>query len=367
MAQFPRTWAEIDLSAFRSNIGEIRSAIGPKVKLCLVMKADSYGHGLIPMARAAARFGADWIAVATVQEGIALREAEIDAPILVLAPALPIESAQVVFYDLRSQLESLESAAAISAAAMSQSKIANVHMKIDTGMARFGVHPQRALQLAQEILALPNVELEGAATHFADSSRNPEFTKKQFETFQAVLCEMQAHNIVPKIRHAGNSGSILKYPEFNLDMVRVGIFAYGISHQGPTRLNLRPVLTWKARIMAMRELPKGAKVGYNTTYETTRPSRIATLGVGYGDGYHRMLSNKGFVVIHNQRAPIRGLVCMDQMMVDVTDIPTAQVGDEAVLLGEAAPAHEFASLVGTTPHEFPTRIMSRVPRRYLNG
>lgn len=367
MNQFPRTWAEIDFAAFRHNLGQIRTALPKSTLLSLVVKADAYGHGLIPMSRAALRFGADWIAVATVQEGVALREAEIDAPILILAPVLPVEARLVVYYNLRSQVESIESAHALSAAAVEQSRIAPLHIKVDTGMSRFGVMPESAASLATAISDLPNIEIEGLATHFADSSRNEEYTARQFETFERVTKELGEAGITPRIRHAGNSGSLLKYPEYSMDMVRVGIFAYGISHQGPTRINLTPVLTWKARIMAMRELPPGAKVGYNTSYETGRRTKIATLGVGYGDGYNRMLSNKGFVSIGGQCAPICGLVCMDQMMVDVTEIPSVRIGDEAILLGADVPAAELAAIVGTTPHEFPTRIMSRVPRKYLDA
>lgn len=367
MTQFPRTWAEINLAAFGRNLSAIRSVLPSRVKFCLVVKADAYGHGLVPISRAALRFGVDWIAVATVQEGIALREGEIDAPVLVLAPALPVEAPQVVFYGLRSLLESYETAKAISDSAVSQNKQALFHLKVDTGMSRFGVLPSDAVALAQKLVALPNVQLEGVATHFADSSKNPEYTAMQFETFESVLDGMSAVGITPAVRHAGNSGSVLKYPQFDLDMVRIGIFAFGISHQGPLQIELEPVLTWKARVMALRSLPAGTMVGYNTTYKTERDSVVATLGVGYGDGYHRMLSNQGFVFIRGRRAPIRGLVCMDQLMIDVTDVFGVAVGDEVELLGANVPAPELAALVGTTPHEFPTRIMSRVPRRYYEA
>ncbi len=366
MTSFPRTWAEIDLRALIHNLGQIRTRLQPHHKLALVVKADAYGHGLIPISRTAVFHGADWIAVATVQEGIALREAEITAPIVILAPALPIEAAQVVYYELRPQVESVEICEALSAAAIEQGKTARVHLKIDTGMSRFGVQPEHAVQVAKGISDLPNVNIEGLATHFSNSGFSPEYTQWQYDRWTTALAELSSVGINPLIRHCSNSGALAKFPDATFDLIRIGIFAYGISHVGETGLELRPVLTWKTRIMAMRDLPKGRMVGYNCTYETERESRIATLGVGYGDGYHRGLSNQGFVLIHGKRAPIRGLVCMDQIMVDVTDIPESKIGDEVVLVGKEPSAVELAKMVGTTPHEIPTRIMSRVPRRYLS-
>lgn len=366
MTIFPRTWAEVDLSAIRHNLSQIRSILPPETKIALVVKADAYGHGLIPVSRAALRSGADWVCVATVQEGVALREAEIDSPILVLAPALELEAPQVVFYKLRCLIESLDLARAISKAAIEQNTTAKVHIKIDSGMSRFGVQPEHAKDVAVAVAALPGIEIEALASHFAFAGGPRDYTEWQFDRFMRAVCEIEDAGIHPKIRHAANSAALIRFPEAHLNLVRIGIFAYGISHIGKTPLDLRPALTWKARIMAMRDLPAGRKIGYNCTYETDRPSRIATLGVGYGDGYHRALSNKGSVVINGQRAPVRGLVCMDQIMVDVTDISDAKVADEAILLGAEVPADEIAALVGTTPHEIPTRIMSRVPRTYIN-
>ena len=241
---------------------------------------------------------------------------------------------------------------------------AKIHLKIDTGMSRFGVLAEKAAPLARAIADLPNVELEGAASHFANSGKEPEYTAWQYERFRTALCEMEGLGVHVKIRHCANSGALVKFPASLMDMARIGILAYGISHVGETGLNLKPVLTWKTRIMALRDLPTGTKVSYNLTYETDRPSRIATLGIGYGDGYHRMLGNKGDILIHGKRAPIRGVVCMDQMMVDVTDIPEAKVGDEVGLIQGEVSAEYLAGLVGTTPHEMTTRIMSRVPRKY---
>lgn len=364
MQTFPRTWAEVNLSALKNNLQQIRAALPPTTKLALVTKADAYGHGLMPVARVATQFGADYIAVATVQEGISLRESEIEAPILVLAPTLPLEAKSAVYYDLRNLVESIESAQAISEAAIELGKTAKIHLKIDTGMSRFGVVAEQAAPLARKIADLPNVQLEGAASHFANSAKEPEYTAWQYERFRKALCEMEKVGVRVSIRHCANSGALVKFPNALMDMARIGILAYGVSHVGETSLDIQPVLAWKTRIMALRDLPPGTKVSYNLTYETERPSRIATLGIGYGDGYHRMLGNKGDVLIHGKRAPIRGVVCMDQMMVDVTEIPETKVGDEVGLIEGEISAEYLASLVGTTPHEMTTRIMSRVPRVY---
>ena len=365
MSEFPRTWAEVDLNALRHNLHVIRERLPADVQMALVTKADAYGHGMVPISRVAAQFGVDFIAVATVQEGIALREGEIEAPILVLAPTLPMEATLAVYYGLRNLVESIDAARAISEAAVAQGLTAKIHMKVDTGMARFGVDAEKAADLASEIAALPNVELEGVATHFANSGREPEYTAWQMERFKSALDEMAARGIVPKITHCANSGALVRFPAALIGLARIGILAYGISHVGETDLDLKPVMTWKARITALRELPPGRKVSYNLTWETPRVSRIATLGVGYGDGYHRALSNRGAVVVHGKIAPIRGVVCMDQLMVDVTDIPEAQVGDEVGLVQKPIDAEYLADIVQTTPHEITTRIMTRVPRKYI--
>lgn len=366
MDAFPRTWAEVDLSALRHNLEIIRSKLSPSTRIALVTKADAYGHGLIPTSRAAIRFGVDWLAVATVQEGISLREAGIECPILVLAPVLHFEAKHAVYHNLRVLVESFEAAQSISAAATNLEMQAILHLAIDTGMSRFGIQAERACETAKSITNLPNIKLEGVGSHFANSGRDPHYTKYQLERFKKALDEINKAGVEIEIRHIANSGALINYPDSHFEMIRIGIFAYGISHIDTPPENLRPVLTWKTRIMAMRELPPGCKVGYNTSYETQRTSRIATLGIGYGDGYHRFLGNKGEVMVHNKRVPITGVVCMDQLMVDVTDVPEAKIGDEVGLITPPLTAEYLASLVGTTPHEIPTRIMSRVPRKYIN-
>lgn len=367
MPKFARTWAEVDLSALRSNLREIKKQLPENCRLGLVVKADAYGHGLVQVAGEAISSGVEWLLVATAQEGILLRESGIDSPILVLAPILPMEASQAVFYNLSIHVESEELCVALSDEAKEQNKTVGVHLKIDTGMRRFGVQPEDALGVAKLIQSLPNLIHEGTSTHLASAATSFEFTEMQKQIFSKVLEELRSAGVHTGVVHFGNSASLAKYPEaMKYDMVRIGILAYGISHVGEVGFPIKPVLTWKTRIMSLRKIHSGDVVGYQNTFRAEKDTLIATLGVGYGDGYHRGFSNKGFVVICGKRAPVRGLVCMDQTMVDVTEIPDVEVGMEVELLGERVSAVELAEIVGTTPHEMPTRIMSRVPRHYKN-
>lgn len=362
---YPRTWVEIDLPALKHNLGLVREALGnPETRVALVAKADAYGHGLVPVSRFALQNGADWVAVATVQEGIALRDAGVEAPIVVISPILPIEADQAVFYRLRIVVERSVTAQALSVAATEQDVEAYVHLEVDTGLARFGCMPQDATAIACEIGRLPRTRLEGICTHFANSGRDPERTNQQLELFHQAIRACRAQGIEFEMVHAGNSAGAALYPETRHDMVRVGISAYGMDPYDMFGGRAIPVLTWKARVMAMRELPPGSPVSYSGTYLTKRKERIATLGVGYGDGYPRALSNRGVVQIKGREAPVVGMVCMDQVLIDVTDIPSVDLGDEAVLVGENVPAERLAKIIDTTAHALTTQIMSRVPRRY---
>lgn len=353
------------MPAMRQNLAVLRGTIGPEPQLGLVAKADAYGHGLVPIGRFAVQNGVNWILVATVQEGISLRDAGIDAPILVLSPILPIEAEQAVFYRLRTLTESDEIAHALNLAAEGQGVRAIVHLAVDTGVSRFGATPVEASELAMRIRHLPFIDLEGIGSHFADSGANAERTEEQIRKFDAVVKVCEANGIHFKIHHLSNSAGTVRYPSARHELVRVGIASYGIDPYGlyPDG-TLKPMMTWKARIMAMRERPAGTWVSYGSTCHLERTTRVATLGVGYGDGYPRSLSNVGFVEIHGVRCAVLGLVCMDQLLVDATDLPSVEIGDEATLLGPTVPVNELAELSGTNCHEIITRIMSRVPRRY---
>jgi alanine racemase len=362
---YPRTWTDIDLPSLAHNLEVVRRRINdPSVGIALVTKADAYGHGLVPTTRYALRNGADWAAVATVQEGIALRDAGIDAPVMALSPILDIEAEQAVFYDLDVLAENMATATAMEAAAVAVGKPARVHLKVDTGLHRFGCSPEDAVTLALGIKKLPHVKLVGIAQHFADSSRDPVFTNTQIDRWTRVLDACRAAGIEFEIVQAANSAGAIKYPESRGNLVRLGIIGYGIDPFNLLEGEARPVLKWTARVTAMREAASGDAVGYSGTCKLKRDSRLATVGAGYGDGYPRTLSSKGVVEIRGQQAQVVGLVCMDQIIVDVTDIPGAAIGDEVLLIGGSVQVPLLARLADTNSHEIVTRIMSRVPRRY---
>ncbi|MBS1704370.1 MAG: alanine racemase [Armatimonadetes bacterium] len=361
MVPYPRTWIEVDLPALRQNLSLVRENIGPDVLIALVAKADAYGHGLVPVCRYAAHHGADWIAVATVQEGIALRDAGLSLPILVLSPILEVEAEQAVFYDLRVMVERIELAQELDQAAKNQNRIARIHIPVDTGVSRFGCTPEEACGLLESLSSYENLIIEGIGTHFADSGFDRARTEAQLAEFRKLVDRLPQPNL---IIHAANSAGAMHYPDAIFGMVRIGIGAYGIDPYGLFGGHGKPILQWKARVMSVRTRPAGTPVSYSGTHICSRETVIATLGVGYGDGYGRAQSNSGFVDIDGCRASIIGLVCMDQMLVDVTDIPGVTVGDEALLIGGEATVEELAKTGKTNVHEVITRIMSRVPRRY---
>lgn len=365
MDPYPRTWAEIDLDALRHNLKVLKAEIGPGVKLALVAKADAYGHGLVPVARMAARSGVDFIAVATVSEGIALRDAGVENPILILSPILAIEADQAVFYDFDITVESRAIIESIAKTAATLNRRARIHLKVDTGLHRFGCRPEEAVSLAQYANAEPSLHLVGLSQHFPDSSYDDEGSRKMLAVFEKVMADMNSAGISFELVHAANSAATVKWPNARGTMVRVGILAYGID---PLKLmlgRLRQVMTLRSRVTAERWIQPGEKVGYNGTWTATRPTRVLTIGAGYGDGYPRTLSNKGIVCLHDRECPVIGLVCMDQLMIDATDVPEAELGDVAILIGYPVTADRLAALAGTNSHEIVTRLMSRVPRRYL--
>jgi alanine racemase len=361
----PRSWAEIDLTALAHNLGAIRRRLGPSPpEIALVAKADAYGHGLVPVARHALRHGADWAAVATVQEGIALRDAGVDSRIAVLSPILPVEAEQAVFYGFDILFEEEEVLKALGGAAVGMGRTANVHLKVDTGIHRFGCSPDSALALARAAMAQEGVELVGLAQHFADSSRDPVTTRHQLDAFQAVAATLRAEGIDPPVVHAANSAGTLTWPDSLFTMVRVGLAAYGIDPFGWLGGEARPVMAWWSRVTSVRSVARGQAVGYSGTAVLERDSVLATVGVGYGDGYPRALSNRAAMEVHGRLAPVVGLVCMDQTILDVTDCPPVAVGDSVRVIGGQASASSLAEAAQTNAHEIVTRLMSRVPRKY---
>lgn len=363
-------WAEIDLDAVAHNIAQVRSRVGSS-RMLAVVKANAYGHGAPAVARACLDAGATYLGVFCVDEGIQLRQAGIMAPVLVMGYCPPWEAMEIVRHGLTASVSNPETVAALAGAARDAGVRSPAHLKIDTGMARHGVLPNEVPQFVQLIQAMPDVHLEGAFTHFATADESDKtFTKRQFQAFQ------QAAQHLPDgvIRHVANSATCADMPdEMGLDMVRPGICLYGRQPSGNLLrpMDLHPALMLKSYVARLHHLAQGETVSYGRTWTAPRNTRVALIPCGYADGLPRLVTNQGCVLVHGQRAPIIGRVCMDSHMVDVTDIPHAQLHDEVVIIGRQGEAEitaeEIAALAGTINYEILCGITARVPRSYLRG
>jgi len=365
-------WAEIDLDAIAHNVAALKRHVGDRVAVMAVVKANAYGHGAGPAARAALESGAAWLAVNRIGEGIALRRAGIRAPILVMGYSPVAGVAAAVGNDLTLTVTSLALAEALSAAAGSAS--VPVHVKVDTGMGRFGLAPEQVVDFVRALGRLPGLTLQGLYTHFAVADQaDKSYTRRQFAVYGQVLAALESAGILVPVRHAANSAATLDLPEMHLDAVRVGIALYGLrpSNEVEPAIPLRPALALKSRVSQVRRLPAGSSISYGRTFVTERPSTLALIPCGYGDGYARLNSNRGAVLVRGRRAPIRGRVCMDQFVVEVSDIAGVRQDDEVVLVGrqgdEALPAEEVAGWAETINYEVVTGLLPRVPRVYLRG
>ncbi|NLE77178.1 MAG: alanine racemase [Chloroflexi bacterium] len=367
-------WAEIDLAAIAHNTQEVKRWIGAKTELAAVVKANAYGHGLVPVSRAVLRAGADRLAVVSVSEAMTLRRGGIQGRILLMGFSLAEDAPAIVHYGLTPTVNSQALAAALSDAALAQGRVAPVHLKVDTGMGRFGLLTEEVVPFAKELVRRPGLRLEGFWTHFATAEEaDKSFTRQQLAVYQQVLADLHGAGIHVPVRHAANSGATLDLPETHLDLVRCGILLYGLypSPELNRPVDLRPVLTLKARVGRVRTLPGGASVSYGRTYVTPGPTPVALVPIGYGDGYHRCLSNRGMVLVQGQRASILGRVCMDQFVVDVSGISAVHEGDEVVIIGaqgdDRISAEEVAVWGQTANYEVITSLTSRVPRVYLGA
>ena len=366
------TWVEIDLSAIANNIRQIQALVGPRVHILASLKADAYGHGALKVARTVLHNGASMLGVATVSEATPLREAGISAPILVFGYVPLWQMREAVRLGLSITLYSIESAQALSRAALALRKTVKVHVKVDTGMGRLGIRAEQVedvIELVHEITGLPGLDLEGIFTHFAMAdSANLSHARLQLNRFQHVLQVLGARGIRPALVHAANSAAILSLPEAHFDMVRPGIALYGMDPSAEVRLpeGFRPALSFKTQVAQVKVIPEGECISYGCTYTTERPTTIAVLPVGYADGFRRAPTNWGSVLIHGQEAPLLGRVCMDQSIVDVSHIPQTRVGDEVVLIGRqgdaALTAERVAQRLGTINYEVVSEILARVPR-----
>lgn len=373
MSAFRPVWSEVDLAAVRANVETLRARVAP-AQLLAVVKADAYGHGAVPVARAALEAGAAWLGVALVEEGVALRDAGIDAPILVLSEPPPAAAGAVVAHGFTPVVYTTRGVDALAKAVADAggAEPLPVHVKVDTGMHRVGCAPDDALGLVEAIAHLPELRLDGICTHFAaaDEPDNP-YTAEQAARFEEVLAQLEQRGMRPRLVHAANSAAALAFPDTHYDLVRVGIAMYGVPPAPgfAGRVPLRPALALKAQVSYVKTLDAGERVSYGLHYRLSSRARVATVPVGYADGVPRNLGAAGGqVLIGGKRHPIAGTITMDQLMVDVGD-ETVAVGDEVVLLGrqgsEEVTATEWAELLGTIAYEIVCQIGPRVPRRYV--
>lgn len=371
-------WAEISLSALAENYRVIARHLGPGVTPCCVIKCDAYGHGVIETARALEEAGAVWLGVTSTEEGIAVRIAGVRLPILVMTGFWRGEEEPLLAHDLTPAIATLEHVEAIerAAVALGLTRKVPVHLKVDTGMARLGVSLPELPALAARIAASPVVELQGVFSHLSESEvLDSPVAERQRADFERAIVLLADAGLQPRYRHLANTAATIARPESWNNMVRPGLALYGynLKCEGPgaaeAALPLRPVLTWKTRIIALRDIAPGTPVGYNQRWQTSRPTRLAVIPVGYGDGFSRHLSRGGQVILHDHYAPIAGNVSMDLTMIDVTDIPDAAIGDEVLLIGRSPHcsigADDHARLAGTIVYEILCGLSPRVPRVYV--
>lgn len=372
---YSRVEADVDLDAIRWNLKEMKQNMNPDAEVCAVVKADAYGHGAVPVARAIEDM-VDWYAAATPEEGLSLRENGIKKPIMILGYSQQDIYERLIQEQIRPAIFKEEDAKAFSEAALRLHARGRIQIKLDCGMGRIGFLPGEAsIKAIKRIFELPGIEIEGIFTHFSradEADKGP--VKKQLQCFLSMLDELLAEGVKLPICHCDNSAGIIDLPQANLNLARAGIAMYGLypsSEVSTDRVKLKPALSLRSRISFLKTLPEGSAISYNATYVTDRETRVATIPVGYGDGYPRSLSNKGFVLIRGQKAPILGRVCMDQFMVDVSHIPGVCDGDEVTLIGRSEEAflsvEEIAGLAGTFNYEFLCDLGKRIPRVYYQG
>ena len=376
-----RTWAEIDLDALARDFAAVRQAANPNAKVCCVVKADAYGHGAVRMAQEFEALGADWFAVSNLEEALQLRLGGISQPMLVLGYTPPEEAASLAKHAISQCVYSLDYAKELSHCAVEAGVTVKIHVKIDTGMSRLGFYYQdisRDEATVQEVKAactLPGLYPEGIFTHFAVSDEGKAgdaFTMRQFGCFKEMIESLLREDVSFEVRHCANSAAVFDYPLSHLDMVRAGIILYGCDPSDEVHFEgLRPVLRLKARVSQVKAIEAGQSLSYGLLYTAPDTRRVATLCVGYADGYPRSLTGQGVCSIHGQSAPVIGRVCMDQLMADVTALPQVKVGDLVTLIGrdgeEEITADELAALEGSINYEVVCGLSKRVPRVYLKN
>jgi alanine racemase len=369
------TWAEIDLDALAHNLRVVRAQVGAGVKVLAAVKADAYGHGAVECARRLETEAVDWFGVALPEEGIELRRAGIASPILCLGGFWNGQQDACLQWNLTPVVYRLDMLAALDLAARAVGARADVHVKVDTGMGRLGVSSGELGEFCDALSRFPNINVEGLMTHLAaaDDPARTEFTRAQLQKFQVAIDLFRERGIVPTLIHAANSAASFAFPEARGNLVRPGGALYGFSRDVlPAEIEapLKPVLSLRTRIMLLKKVVKGARLGYGCTFETARESLIASLPIGYDDGFRRGLSNQGRVIVRGRFAPVVGRVSMDLTLIDVTDVPGVLVDDQVTLIGRegevSITAADVAEVIGTISYEVTCGISNRVPRYYSN-
>jgi len=370
------TWIEINLDAIANNVKNIKKLIGEKTELMAVVKGNAYGHDVLEVIPVVLSSGATRLAVARLEEGIFLRKAGITVPVLVLGLTLKQQVELLVSYNITPTVSEYEIIEKLSKFAVKEGKTVKVHIKVDTGMGRIGILPNHILDFVKKVNVLKNIEIEGIFTHFSVADeKDKTYTEEQFKKFMDVLTDLEKEGIRIPVKHVGNSATLLDLPHMWLDLVRPGISIYGLypSREVQKTIKLIPAQTFKTRIVFLKELPAGKNISYGRTY-TTKKKRtvVASLAVGYADGYNRQLSNQGEVLVRGKRFPIIGRVCMDQIMIDVTNLPQVEIGDEVVLWGrqgqEEITVEEIAEKIGTINYEIVHMPdIKRVPKLFIKN
>lgn len=367
-----RAWAEINLDALVENIRNIRKITSPGAKVMGVVKSDAYGHGAIEVSKAILENGADYLAVATVEEGVELREAGIEAPILILGATADSQAEEIIQHDIMPSVFSVEYGRALSNMAKKLGKEANIYIKLDTGMSRIGFVADRSETVDEiaEIASMPNIMIQGIFSHFSTADEaDDSYTKRQFEKFMGVCGALESIGVKIPIKSIANSASIMMYPEYHLDMVRAGIVLYGSYPSKEvdfSRLPLRKVMSLKARISRVERPGKGAGVSYGNEYITDENTIIATVPIGYADGYTRLYKNKAKMIVRGETVPVIGRICMDQCMIDVTNVHNIKAGDEVIIFGDGViTADDLADWIGTISYEVYCNTARRIPRIYV--
>jgi alanine racemase len=368
-----RVWVEVNLNNLGHNIHALKERIGPGVKLLPLLKANAYGCGIAAVGKTALDHGADWLGVELVEEALDLRNAGVTAPILLMGPTNPWQAETIVEHDLRATVRDEETLIALASCASRSQKVMPIQIELDTGLHRLGLQPAEGLNLIQRIQYTPQVRLEGVWTHFASSDDvTSSFTAVQFDRYRSFIQKLEQNGVDVPIQHVSNSAAFIPGPELRLNMVRCGETVYGYAPRRDLHnlVDLRPVVSWKTRVIRIQPVAAGESVSYRQTWFAKRDSLIGTISVGYADGFKRSFAQGGYTLVRGGIAPITGTISMQMAMIDLTDIPGVELGDEVVLMGQqgdrSISAYDLAGWAGTGEFEILVSISARIPRYYVS-